>query len=61
MRDFWLFDDRAVGVFHYDGEGPRHGTARRPEEAAAARYIQDAAIACARPAEDVVRRVRSSM
>lgn len=62
MRDFWLFDSRVVGVFHFDGDVSLGMELREDAgEAAAARHIRSLAVPRARPAADTVRQVRSSM
>ncbi|MBR7676367.1 hypothetical protein KDA82_25845 [Streptomyces daliensis] len=62
MRDFWLFDSRTLGLFHYDGDISLGMELRQdPAEVDAARRIQALATAPAQPAAEVVRRVRSSM
>ncbi|MGP3987937.1 DUF6879 family protein [Streptomyces sp. 3N207] len=62
MQDFWLFDSHTIGVFHYNGNASLGMELRQdPGEVAAACHIRELAEPRARPAAEVVRRVRSSM
>ncbi|MET9414119.1 DUF6879 family protein [Streptomyces klenkii] len=62
MRDFWLFDSRTIGLFHFDGDRSL-GMELSDDPAAVLQgcQIRDAAWHYARPARELTGPVRSSM